>query len=156
MRWLVLAGSLVAGLLIGSGAGMFLGAKPEVTAAKAADPKEMHVHAEVQTDFDYIRMNSQFVIPLVASGKVKSLVALSLSLEVQKGSGDVIFAREPKIRDVFLRVLFDHANSGGFEGEFTAGGTLASLRRALTEAGRQVVGPVLQDVLITDIARQDS
>lgn len=113
-------------------------------------------HSDVSTDFDYVKMNSQFIIPIVAAGKVRSLVALSISLEVKKGSGDLIFTREPKIRDVFLRTLFDHANSGGFDGEFTLSGNLSSLRRALVDAGKIVASEAIVDVLITDIARQDS
>lgn len=147
----------VVGGVSGAAGGFLLSAEPSPEQAEPVIPSpETSIHAQIETAYDYIRLNSQFVIPVVVSGRVKSLVAMSLSLEVKKASGDLIFAREPKLRDVFLRVLFDHANSGGFDGEFTASGNLAALRRALVEAGRQVIGASLNDVLITDIARQDS
>lgn len=58
---------------------------------------------------------------------------------------------------MFLRVLFDHANAGGFRGTFTDGSTLVALRRALLEAARSAMGAEgVLDVLITDIVRQDS
>jgi flagellar FliL protein len=53
-------------------------------------------------------------------------------------------------------VLFDHANSGGFNGSFTDGANLVLLRKALLEAAQRVIGPNVLDALISDIARQDS
>jgi hypothetical protein len=67
-----------------------------------------------------------------------------------------VYRVEPKIRDAFLTVLFDHANSGGFDGAFTSSGSMEILRRALREAGQKAVGEaVVSDVLITGIVRQD-
>ncbi len=60
------------------------------------------------------------------------------------------------MRDAFLQVLFDHANVGGFNGSFTDGTNLLTLRTSLKEAGGLILGPAIRDVLITDIARQDS
>jgi hypothetical protein len=66
-----------------------------------------------------------------------------------------VYGREPKLRDGFLIVLFDHAAAGGFDGDFTAPTKLAALRRALTEQARAILGPIANDVLIQDIVRQD-
>jgi len=67
-----------------------------------------------------------------------------------------LIKREPKLRDSFLRVLFDHANMGGFEGNFTNAQVLGRLRAALREVAQQDLGvDVAQDVLIVEIARQD-
>ena len=49
-----------------------------------------------------------------------------------------------------------HANTGGFSGTFTDGSNLVVLRNSLKEAAVQVLGKAVTDVLITDIARQDS
>lgn len=106
---------------------------------------------------EYVKLPSQFVVPVMEGGRVGSLVVMTLSLEVPAGGTDAVFAREPKLRDEFLRVLFDHANAGGFRGTFTEGGTLIALRRALLEAARKVMGAEgVGDILITDIVRQDS
>ena len=102
-------------------------------------------------------MPTQFVVPVLEGGRVGALVVLALSLEVPVGQTDLVFTREPKLRDAFLRVLFDHANAGGFRGSFTDAATLVSLRRALLEAARKALGAdAVSDVLITDILRQDS
>jgi flagellar FliL protein len=101
-------------------------------------------------------LNNQFIVPIVEDGRVASLVILSLSLEVETGTMETVYQKEPKLRDVFLQVMFDHANSGGFRGSFTDSANLRLLRKALVEAARSVLGADLKDVLIADINRQDS
>ena len=121
---------------------------------KASEPAERD--SDEAPMHDYVKMNNQFVIPVVENGRVAALVILSLGLEVPPGGGDAVFAAEPKLRDAFLRVLFDHANSGGFSGSFTESAALAPLRTALLEAGQGVLGDRLSAVLIGDIVRQDN
>lgn len=104
---------------------------------------------------EYVKMNNQFVIPVVKNGRVTSMVVLSLSLEVAPGNTEAVYQREPKLRDAFLQVLFDHANIGGFSGSFTDGSNLVVLRNTLREAAVLVMGGVVTNILITDIARQD-
>lgn len=138
----------LAGLGAGIGAGVFLRQAPQEQAATA--------DAEPKVPPEYVKLNNQFVIPVVESGQVAALVVVSLSLEVTTGSTETVFAREPKLRDVFLQVLFDHANAGGFRGSFTDGSNLIVLRQALKEVAMQVLGDMVNDILIVDIARQDS
>jgi hypothetical protein len=104
---------------------------------------------------DYLKLSNQFVVPVVAEGKTKGLVVISLSLEIEPGTTEAIYEREPKLQDAFLRVMFDHANSGGFDGEFTANGNMAPLRSGLLQAARLILGPIVSDVLIVSIIRQD-
>lgn len=101
-------------------------------------------------------MNNQFVIPVLEGGRVSAMVVLSLSLDVTTGNTETVYQREPRLRDAFLQVMFDHANVGGFSGSFTDGSNLVTLRGSLKEAADMVLGPVVRRVLITDIARQDS
>jgi len=84
------------------------------------------------------------------------MVIVSLSLEVKQGTTEQVYAREPKLRDALLQVMFDHANSGGFRGSFTDGSNLVLLRKALLEAAQKTLGDIVTDVLIVDIVRQDS
>jgi len=105
---------------------------------------------------DYVKLNNQFVVPVVQNGRVAALVILSLSLEVATGSTEKVFQVEPKLRDGFLQVMFDHANTGGFMGTFTDGSNMILLREALREVAQRVLGPDVTDVLIVDIVRQDS
>ena len=104
---------------------------------------------------EYVKLNNQFVVPVVNGDKVESLVVLSLSVEVSTGRSDDVYSREPKLRDAFLQVLFDHANMGGFRGAFTNANNMDVLRRALQETARKVADDLIRDVLIVDINRQD-
>jgi flagellar protein FliL len=151
------------GLAGGLGAGVFLRPAPEpaevdaeATDTHAEADKEAGDHEAAPGLTEFVKMNNQFVVPVVERGKVSALVVLSLSLEVETGTTESIYEREPKLRDVFLQVLFDHANVGGFSGSFTDGANLVVLRTSLREAAGLVLGKTVKDVLITDIARQDS
>lgn len=106
--------------------------------------------------FEFVKLNNQFVVPVVKDTRVSALVVMSLNLEVPAGESAGIYTLEPKLRDRFLQVLFDHANSGGFDGAFTAGPRMNALRIALLETAREILGRKVHDVLITDIMRQDA
>jgi flagellar protein FliL len=140
--------------LVGLGAG--IGAGVVLRPSAAAEDHAETTEAEHKEPPEYVKLSNQFVIPVVEDGQVAALVVVSLSLEVKTGSTETVFAREPKLRDVFLQVLFDHANAGGFRGSFTDGSNLVVLRQALKEVAMQVLGDIITDVLIVDIARQDS
>ena len=84
------------------------------------------------------------------------MVVVSLSLEIELEQGDLVYRVEPKIRDAFLKVLFDHANNGGFSGAFTESVALYPLRKALREAAQSILGEIVRDVLIVDMVRQDN
>ncbi|MBL9051735.1 MAG: flagellar basal body-associated FliL family protein [Tabrizicola sp.] len=158
------------GLGGGLGAGLFLRPAPEADAEghaagddaahseEAAEATEGEEHGEEPEEGgpEYVKMNNQFVVPIVEEGRVAAMVVLSVSLEVEAGNTEAVYQREPKLRDVFLQVLFDHANVGGFSGSFTDGANLVVLRTSLKEAAGLVLGAAVRDVLITDIARQDS
>lgn len=145
------------GLGIGVGAGLFLRPAPELPSdAEAAHAPLPNLEIEPETPPEYVKLNNQFVVPVLEQGKVISLVILSLSLEIEPGKSQEIYAREPKLRDVFLQVLFDHSNAGGFQGSFTDGSNLVLLRKALFEAAAGIMGTTVRKVLISDIARQDS
>lgn len=104
---------------------------------------------------DYAKLDRQFVAPLVEGDRVVALILVTLSLEVDPGMSAEVFAREPKLRDRFLQVLFRHAQSGAFDGVFTSGPVMQDLRGSLLEAAQSVMGPVVHAVLVTDILRQD-
>ncbi|MDE3028243.1 MAG: flagellar basal body-associated FliL family protein [Paracoccaceae bacterium] len=154
----------VIGLAVGGGVGLFLRpASPPADSAKAsatpaAKPETANptVKDTAPGDYEYAKLNNQFIVPIVDSGKVTAMVILSLSLQVTKGSSAEVYSMEPKLRDAFLQVLFDHANSGGFNGNFTEGNKLQVLRDALKETAIKVMGALVSDVLIVDIVRQDT
>lgn len=105
---------------------------------------------------EYVKLSNQFVVPVLEGGHVVSMVIMALSLEVAKDTSEAVYSREPKLRDSFLQVMFDHANAGGFKGDFTDGSNLVLLRKALLESAQRILPDSVKDVLISDIARQDS
>lgn len=151
---------LVIGGAAGAGAGFFF--KPHSQMCEDVEPGS-NCKQEAETpkkkpepdDVYYITMKNQLVIPVIRNELVVSLVVLSLSLESTPENSEAIFSREPKLRDVFLQVLFDHAHIGGFDGSFTESGRMAALKVALLEAAQSVVGDMITDVVITDIVRQE-
>ena len=138
------------GLGLGIGAGIFLRPATEDHAAVVEEPLDPALAP------DYVKLANQFIVPVMVKGKVGAMVILSLSLEVTAGSTEEVYKIEPKLRDQFLQVMFDHANSGGFNGSYTDGANLLLLRKALLESAKSVLKEKVSDVLIIDIVRQDS
>lgn len=146
----------------------------EADAHAAADPKA-DAHADAHSDahadpahapggddahapespWEYVKLDSQFVVPVMGEARVASLIVLSISLEVTQGTSAEVYSREPKLRDSFLRVLFEHERAGGFAGVFTDQRVMGELRANLRAAARAVLGKLANDVLVTDILRQD-
>lgn len=147
----------IIGLLIGGAAGFFLRPAPDPTLEGAvAKKKETPAEGEVAVLPEFAKLQNQFVVPVMAGGKINAMVILSMSLEVENGTSAEVYNVEPKLRDAFLQVLFDHANAGGFAGVYTDGANLVILREALLEAAKASLGEKVKDVLITDLVRQDS
>lgn len=151
------------GLAGGVGAGIAL--KPAPDQAEHGDEEEKHDTAEASpssegegedSDHEFVKLNNQFIVPVVINGRVNSLVVMSISLQVETGTREAVFAREPKLRDAFLQVMFDHANAGGFDGTFTTSEKLRGLRNALLEAAQKALGDTVSDILIVDLVRQDT
>ena len=107
------------------------------------------------TEVEYAELSNQFVIPVLSDDEVAAMVVISISIEVPSGLTDTIYGTEPKLRDAFLQKMFDHANIGGFSGNFTSTNNMRILRGDLVKSARAIVGDVARDVLITDIVRQD-
>lgn len=146
-------------LLVGAGAGIaaghFMAPEPALDGAVKANATPSDPGEETG-ETEFVKLNNQFVVPIVQSDRVAALVVMSLSLETRSGTRERVFEREPKLRDLFLRVLFDHANMGGFSGSFTRPGKLDILRQSLADVAQKELGDDVESVLITDIARQDN
>ncbi|MEM1066167.1 MAG: flagellar basal body-associated protein FliL, partial [Pseudomonadota bacterium] len=136
------------GLGAGIGAGLLLTPAPDLPATEedgdseggdSADEREGEGATgsngqEIDGDLlEYASLSNQFVIPVVKNDRIDSLVVLSLTLEVAPGATPTVFQREPRLRDGFLRVMFDHANIGGFDTSFTQSGNLTILRAGLLD-----------------------
>ncbi|WP_319825060.1 flagellar basal body-associated FliL family protein [Thalassovita sp.] len=153
----------VIGLAAGIGAGIYLPGhtQPPLSSEQATDtdhaqpaPRETAAAHDPAT-LEYVKLNNQFIVPVITRDAVSAIIVLSLSLEAREGSRENIYAKEPKLRDSFLQVLFDHANMGGFDGAFTDATRMETLRKALLAVARKAAGDMVTDILITDLGRQD-
>lgn len=98
---------------------------------------------------------SQFMVPLIVEDRIATVLVLTLALEIDEAQRDLVTTNLPRLRDAMLQIMFDHANSGGFEGVFTANTALGSLRNALLESGQKILGrDAVFGVLITDVLRR--
>lgn len=153
------------GLGLGAAAGHLL--KPAAPApeaevegdggAGAAAPAlvSTHVPAATPGTGEYVKLDKQFIVPVVIDDRVDSLIVISMALEVSSGQTETVFLHEPKLRDEFLRVLFLHAQSGGFSGAFTESHVMNDLRGALTASAQAILGDIAHSVLLTSVVRQD-
>lgn len=97
---------------------------------------------------------SQFFVPLVRQGDMRDMMILTLTLQTDAASTDALGRKEHALRDALLRALMIHANTGGFDGNYTADRNLALLRESLLTATRTVTKLPVSAVLIEDIALQ--
>ncbi len=146
---------LVVGLAGGTGAGYVLRKPPEASGDAVAG-EQAETPVEPAGTRDFAELNNQFVVPVVRGGSVRALVVLSITLEVTQGNSQSVFSIEPRLRDAFLQVLFEHANMGGFDDNFTQAERMSILRQGLREVASKLLGPIVRDVLIVDIVRQEA
>lgn len=144
-------------LLLGTGAGLASGyfMRPQIADGASLGAASANEENSASGATEFVKLSNQFVIPLVENGAVNSVAVMALSLEVESGYRDLVFEREPRLRDSFLQAMFDHANIGGFRGDFTEAHNLNMLRASLRQAAIADLGDIASDVLILEIARQD-
>ncbi len=174
---------LILGLGAGVGAGMVLKPKPAEQAAACAAPTADTSAETVPTGVEngaatapcpedpftpvadqpaeataatYVALDKPFVVPVFSGDKTVAMVVVSLSVATKSDGAQVLAAIQPRLRDSFLKVMFRHANSGGFNGSFTNGQKMDDLKAALLASAQEVMGKeAVSEVLITEIARQD-
>lgn len=147
------------GLIGGLAGGHFLAPPPEqvegdveVEDVKEAAKKPPKLDL---SNADYAKLDKHFIIPVIEEGAVSALVVITMAIEVEKESRDLVFEHEPKLRAEFLNVFFNHAQSGGFAGVFIHTEAMNDLRESLNAAAWSVLGDVAHQVLITSLTRQD-
>jgi len=167
MKFLLPLILLILGTAAGGGAAFFLVSEDEMVEQNELDTaclENTHLDMDDATaplqavpleEREYARMNNQFVVPVVLNERVASLMVMSLSLEVAIGGQEAVFSHEPRLRDAFLQVMFNHANMGGFNGAFTSSSNMRLLREALQKAADDIMSGHISDVLIVEIVRQD-
>ena len=125
------------------------------TPAKSAGKADGH-GAAGPSQMSYYRFPSQFFVPVMHGDRLDGMMVLTLTVEMPAEVQEDVFKKEFRLRDAFLRTLLIHANTGGFDGNFTIEPRMRRLRDALMETATEVSGGLVTEVLIEDIARQDA
>lgn len=97
---------------------------------------------------------TQFFVPMMRNGDLGAVMILTLTLETTDADLPAMKQQEHRLRDALLRELLIHANTGGFDGNFTAESRLSPLRDRLLKAAKASTSLSVKAVLIEDIARQ--
>ncbi len=110
---------------------------------------------EAGADRDYVKIGRQFIIPVVKDGETQALMLFDLALDVPRSMTERTYAAEPRLRDAFLRELFEMSYTGAFSSTYTDERIIEELRGKLRAAARRVLGDAVAEVLILDIMRQE-
>jgi flagellar basal body-associated protein FliL len=153
MKPLILAVVGIAALGGGAFAGAMLGGGGEPKGEDVHEAQPMH--ATTPSHFEYVKFNSQFVVPIQDKERVHALLVANLQLEVTEGTTEEAFEREPRLRDAFLKILFDMAAQGAFTDDLFAPDTQTELRGRLLTAAQGVLGEKVNAVLISDFLKQE-
>lgn len=153
--------ALVLGLASGGTAAVFLSKSDDSAASEALTDqtvaKDTAEDAQQESgSLEIVKLPSQFVVPVIIDARVRAMVILTVALEVEAGRGDLVRSLEPKLRDEFLSELFGLAALDGFNDEIITRQTLELVKRALSQRSKDVLGFQNVNVLITDMARQDT
>lgn len=124
--------------------------------AAAADHGGSHGDETAVPAEAWFTFPSQFFVPLMRNGDMGAVMILTLTIETGGAELPAMEQQEHRLRDALLRELLIHANTGGFDGNFTSEARLAPLRERLQKAAQASTDLPVKAVLIEDIARQAS
>ncbi|SDE43451.1 hypothetical protein SAMN05421538_106226 [Paracoccus isoporae] len=103
----------------------------------------------------YFEFPDQFFVPVMRGDRLDGIMVLTLSVEMESSDSEAVYAREFRLRDAMLRALLIHANTGGFDGNFTTEPRMRRLHRSLLGTAREASEGRVTDVLIGDLVRQE-
>ena len=145
---------VVLGIVGGAGAGVFL--KPtQHSAQDQQGERQVEDDPSEVTERSFVKIGRQTIVPVVQEGETRALMLFELAVDVPATKVDEVHSMEPRLRDAFLRELFQMSYTGAFLTNFTEERVIEELRRNLTSAARTYLGHNNADVLILDIMRQE-
>ena len=161
---------VIIGIVGGGAAGMFLKPAPEAdpeseakdaenesTDGKGDESAEAGAEDGVDTaPASFVKIGRQTIVPVLDEGQTKALMLFELAIDVSAEANDRALEMEPRLRDAFLRELFQMSYTGAFEEAFTDERVIDELRQNLVRAARKHLGKkAVKDVLILDVMRQE-
>ncbi|MEY8879797.1 flagellar basal body-associated FliL family protein [Donghicola sp. XS_ASV15] len=155
MKILLPAVLTLVGLGAGAGAGFFLPVDPsQLPLGKGHEESSIDMLDQTPKTTEIVKLNNQFIVPVIEDNGQSALVILSLSLEVAEEKSEEVFELEPRLRDGIMKVLFEHSSHGGFSGRYYSEDKMSVLRKYLLQSAQSVMGEGVQKILITDLVRQ--
>lgn len=145
---------VVLGIVAGLGAGVFLKPAPATDPSQEVAKKEAD-EEDTQAARSFVKIGRQTIVPIVDDGETQALMLFELAVDVPETKVDEVHRMEPRLRDAFLRELFQMSYTGAFLTDFTEERIIEELRRNLTNAARNYLGHSQAEVLILDVMRQE-
>lgn len=107
------------------------------------------------SDIAFYKFSREFVVPIMANRRVKALVILHLSLEVDEATNDKLFSLDPKLRDNIMTTLIGLSNDGITLDELTSPDSYETIRSMVLMNLQSEISEDIQNVLIMDVGKQD-
>ena len=106
-------------------------------------------------DSAYYKFSREFVVPIMRTGQVKSLVIIHISLETDSATSEKLFSEEPKLRDNIMTTLIELSNDGRTLVDLTNVNNYETIRAMILMNLQDSISDKIKNVLIVDIAKQD-
>lgn len=145
---------VVVGIAAGGALGFVLKPPPEAGEDRDA-PQAEAPDPDADTEPQYVKLGRKLVVPVVEGAETRALMVIDLGVDVAAPLSDKVHAMEPRLRDAFMRVLFQMAATGAFTETYIDARILEELRLALLAAAREHAGAAIRDVLILDMIRKE-
>lgn len=112
-------------------------------------------HGGDSSDTSFYKFSREFVVPIMAERRVKALVILHISLEVDKKGSDELFSLDPKLRDNIMTTLIALSNDGQTLEELTSPDSYETIRSMILMNLNSGISEDIKNVLIMDVGKQD-
>ena len=109
---------ILLGVVGGAGVGMFLKPTPEYAKNNQADT-QVEEEVEEGAERSFVKIGRQTIVPVVEEGETRALMLFELAVDVPATKVDEVHSMEPRLRDAFLRELFQMSYTGAFLTNFT-------------------------------------
>lgn len=151
---------ILAGIAGGAAFGMMM--RPTSETADASHPgpepvEEAHdvIPADEDKAVEYVSLERQIVVPVLDGDKTVAFMVFSLAIDVPASEKQTVYAREPLLRDAFLRDLFELSHTGAFRGGYLDAGVRAEVKRKLLASARHNASREIREVLILNFLRKE-
>ncbi len=127
---------------------------PPLAKSQSNSKRSKPAHEKTGEQSAYFKFGRQFVAPIVEDGRPKAMLILDVIIELSPGSGDSVYADEPRLRDAVLRALLAQGANGDLAAIFSEPSLLEAARAAVLKEVRGVIGNDAKSILLMDLGYQ--